>query len=98
MATAFTGYSFGFIEPGQTVGVYLHGFPLNDFAAIDVHVYRSTARPGAFGPSADIDAHSVGQHVDFTLFHSIWVTNTSTSNGAAPIPVADVTVLLETLQ
>jgi hypothetical protein len=96
MATAFTGYSFGFVAPGQTVGVDLHGFPLNVFAAIDVHVYQTSI---VTGTNADVDVHSLGQHIDGTLFHTIWVTNTTTgTTELTQNPVADVTLLYETLQ
>jgi len=98
MAIAYIGYSFGFLAPGQTVGISLHGFSLNEVVAIDVHAYRSGARPGAFFPSVDLAVHNVGQHVDNTLLHTIWVTNVSTSDGAPPIPVIDVTILSQTLQ
>ena len=97
MAIAYIGYSFGFLAPGQTVGISLHGFSPNEVVAIDIHAYRSSARPGAFFPSVNLDAHNVGQHVDNTLFHTIWVTNVSTSDGAPPAPMIDVTILSQTL-
>lgn len=94
---AFIGFSFGFVEPGATVGVYLNGFPANQFAGIDVRAQRSPARPGAFQPVIDVEAKTMAEHVDGTLAHTIWVTNKSTSNGAAPIPVVNIAVLLEPL-
>ena len=93
---AFIGYSFGFVEPGATVGVYLHGFPLDQYAGIDVRAQRSPARPTAFQPVIDVDTHTVAQHVDDTLAHIIQVTNRSTGN-APPIPVVNVAVFLELL-
>ena len=96
--SAFIGYSFGFIEPGATVGVYLHGFPVDQFASIDVRAVQSPARPSAFQASADVQLPSVAQHVDGTLAHTIIVTNTSVSNGAPPTPVVNVAVFLESLE
>lgn len=96
--SAFIGFSFGFVEPGATVGVYLHGFPADQFAGIDVRARHSPSRPGAFVPSVIVDAREVGEATDGTLAHTIFVTNTSVSNGAAPIPVVDVAVLLELLR
>ena len=95
---AFIGYSFGFVAPGATVGVYLHGFPVNQFAGIDVRPTAAPSRPTAFFPSIDIDAHTVSQHVDGTLAHTVFVTNKSTSNGAPPTPVVDVAVFFDPIQ
>lgn len=95
--TAFVGYSFGFVEPGATVGIYLHGFPSDQFGGIDVRAQHSPARPSAFQASVDVDAHAVAEHVDGTLAHTIWITNTSVSNGAPPVPVVNVAVFLEPL-
>ena len=96
--TAFIGFSFGFVEPGATVGIYLHGFPANQFAGIDVRAQRSPSRPGAFQPAVDVDTRGVAEHVDGTLAHTIWVTNKSVSTGAPPIPVVNIAVFLEPLQ
>jgi hypothetical protein len=98
MASAFIGYSFGFIEPGATLSVYLHGFPFDQFAAIDVQPAISSARPGDFSPVIDVDSHTVAIHSDGTRAHIIQVTNRSTSNGALPSPVVNVAVLLQPLQ
>jgi hypothetical protein len=94
---AFIFFSFGFVEPGTTVGVYLHGFPANQFAAIDVRAQRSSARPGAFQPVIDVVAKTMAEHVDGTLAHTIIIANKSVSQGAAPIPMVNIAVLLETL-
>jgi len=94
---AFIGYSFGFVEPGATVGVYLHGFPANQYAGIDVRAQRASSRPGAFQPVIDVEAKTMAEHVDGTLAHTIFVTNKSVSNGAAPIPVVTIAVSLEPL-
>lgn len=98
MPVAFIGFSFGFVEPGATVSVYLHGFPTDQFAGIDVQAVRSPARPGAFNPVVVVDASTVGQHVDGTIFHTIRVTNNSVSTGALPAPVVNVAVFLQPLQ
>lgn len=94
---AFVGFTFGFVEPGATVGIFLHGFPEGQFAALDVRAQRSPSRPGAFDPIIDVDTDTCAEHVDGTLAHTIWVTNKSVSHGAAPIPVVTVAVLLEPL-
>ena len=92
---AFIGFTFGFVSPGATVGVFLHGFPPGQFAAIDVRAQRSPSRPGAFIPSVDVEARTVGEHVNGTLAHTIRVTNKSTSTGAPPTPVVSIAVLLQ---
>jgi hypothetical protein len=89
---AFIGYTFGFVAPGATVGIFLHGFPRDQFAALDVRAQRSPSRPGAFTPEAIVDISHVVQHVDGTLAHVIRVTNVSTSAGAVPAPIVDVAV------
>jgi hypothetical protein len=98
MTWAFIGFSFGFVEPGATVSVYLHGFPTDQFAGVDVQAGRSPSRPGAFTPIVAVDAHTVGLDADGTNFHTIQVTNNSVSNGAPPTPVVSVAVLLQPLQ
>jgi hypothetical protein len=98
VGVAFIGFSFGFLAPGAQAGVYLHGFPPDQFAAIEVRAQRSPSRPGAFTPSVDVDARAVGEATDGTLAHSIVVTNRSTSNGALPAPVVTVAVFLEPLR
>jgi hypothetical protein len=91
--TAFVGYSWIYIGPGATVGVYLHGFPTGQFAGIDIQAGQGN-RPG-FQPAVDFTAQSVAEHVDGTLAHTIIVTNKSVSNGGPPTPVVNVVVLLE---
>jgi hypothetical protein len=93
---AFIGFTFGLVSPGATVGVYLHGFPPNQFAAIDVRAQRSPSRPTAFQPIIEVDTRRVAEHVDGTLAHEIWVTNKSTGS-APPTPFVNVAVLLEPL-
>jgi hypothetical protein len=92
---AFIGFTFGFVAPGATVSVYLHGFPPGQFAAIEVRAQRSPTRPGAFVPNIDVDTRTVGEATDGSLAHTIVVTNKSTSTGAAPTPVVSVAVLLQ---
>jgi hypothetical protein len=94
---AFIGYSFGLLEPGATVGVYLHGFPANQFAGIDVRAQRSPSFPTAFQPVIDVEAKTMAEHVDGTLAHTIIVANKSVSHGAAPKPVVTIAVSLEPL-
>ncbi len=96
--SAFIGYSFGLLEPGATVGIYLHGFPADQFSAIDVRARRTSSRPGAFVPSIIVDSRVAGEATDGTLAHTIWVTNVSESQGAAPLPFVDVAVFFEPLQ
>ena len=93
---AFVGYTWEYIGPGQTVGVYLHGFPQGQFAGIDIQP-NSGNRPG-FQPAVDFTDQSVAVHVDGTFAHHIWVTNKSVSNGGAPTPAVNVVVLLEPIQ
>ena len=104
MAQAHVAYQFGFLAAGQSAGVFLHGFSLESFVAIDIHAYNITTYPAGWTahPSVDVNARSVGQHIDNTLFHTIWVTNTSTldtggSIGPLGLFGVDVTVLSETL-
>jgi hypothetical protein len=89
---AWIGYSFGFILPGQTVGLYLHGFDPEKFWALDLQVTRSDARPGAFNPSASLTVQAVDQHVDGSKAYTLTVANRSTSTGAEPAPVVDLLV------
>jgi hypothetical protein len=95
MAQAFIGYTFGFVEPNATVGVYLHGFPPDVVAAIDVRAQRSPSHPGAFDPAVEVDQRRAGEHVDGTLAHTIWAHNVSVSKGAPPIPVVSVWIMWE---
>jgi hypothetical protein len=97
VSDAFIGYSFGFVEPNATVGVYLHGFDPNSFACLDVRAQASYARPGAFQPAITVDTTNVAEHVDGTLAHIVRVTNMSISNGAPPIPVVNVAVFYQVL-
>jgi len=93
MGVAFIGYSWDYVGPDATVGVYLHGFPTNAVAAIDVQATTGN-RPG-FQPRVEVTATEVGEHVDGTLFHTIWVHNTSISNGGPPTPWVGIGVNLE---
>jgi hypothetical protein len=90
---AFVGYTWTYIGPGATVGVYLHGFPTGQFAGIDIQAGTGN-RPG-FQPAVDFTDHTVAEHVDATLAHTIFVTNKSISNGGPPTPAVNVVVLLE---
>jgi len=94
---AYISYVFGQLEPDERTGVFLHGFPADQAIALDVRAERSPSFPGAFIPSVEIDAHVAGEHVDGTLFHTIYVHNTSTSTGAAPKPVVSLAVISETI-
>ncbi len=91
--TAFVGFSWSYIGPGATVGVYLHGFPTGQFAAIDIQ--PSTGNRPGFQPVVDFTDQTVAEHVDGTLAHTIFVTNKSVSNGGPPTPFVNVVVLLE---
>lgn len=93
MADAYVSYTFGLLEPGETAGVYLHGFSPNEVTVFEVHAVASPSFPTAFHPSVDVDATNTGQHVDQTIYHTIYVTNVSTSNGAAPKPVVSIYAL-----
>lgn len=98
MATAFVAYRFGFLSPGATVGVYLHGFSPDWFAAYCVTPFRSPSRPGAFFPQVELRVGPVSIAADGTIAREAQVTNQSVSNGAPPTPVVDLNVLIETIQ
>ena len=91
--SAQTVYVWGYVGPGVTVSLFIHGYGADEFVAFDVHAQRSPSRPGAFKPQVTVDTSRVGEHVDGTLAHWIVVTNTSTSDGAPPTPVVTVTRL-----
>ncbi|MGI8666178.1 MAG: hypothetical protein ACR2N4_09135 [Jatrophihabitans sp.] len=95
--TAYIAYAFGLLEPGESTGIFLHGFDPNQAVAIDVQARRTTSHPGAFIPSVEVDSHVCGEHVDRTLFHTITVHNVSVSTGAAPLPYVTIAVIEENL-
>ena len=96
MSVSFVGFSWNYIGPGATVGVYLHGFSPSDFAAYCI-TPSSGNRPG-FVPKAQLTVGPVQVHVDGTIARVAWVENQSESNGGPPTPAVELNVLLETLQ
>jgi len=94
---AYTSYVFGLLEPDERPAVFLHGFSTDQVVAIDVQARRSPSFPGAFIPNVEVTAHNTGEHVDGTLFHTIYIHNISTSTGAPPKPVVTLAVISETL-
>jgi hypothetical protein len=98
MAVALVAYRFGFLSPGATVGVYLHGFSPDWFVAYCVTPFRSPARPGAFFPEVELRVGSVSIASDGTIARKAFVTNQSVSNGALPSPAVNLNALIETIQ
>jgi hypothetical protein len=96
MSVAFVGFSWTYIAPGGTVGVFLHGFSPDDFAVYCI-TPSSGNRPG-FVPKAELSTGPVQVHVDGTIARIAWVTNQSESNGGPPTPAVDLNVLLEPLR
>lgn len=95
MPVAFVAYSWAYIGPGATVGVYLHGFSPSDFAVYSVTPSNGN-RPG-FVPRVELSTGPVQVHVDGTIARVAWVTNESESTGGPPTPAVDLNVLLEPL-
>jgi len=40
----------GYVGPGATVSLFIHGHGADEFVAFDVHAQRSPSRPGALKP------------------------------------------------
>ncbi len=80
---AYKEYSWDYIAPGATVGVYIHGYPDNWALTYCGVVYALEGE--AYYPLGQIDVTQteVTRHVDGTLAHTVWVTNRAPFNPCA---------------
>lgn len=95
MSRALVAYSWTYIAPGGSVGLFLHGFSADQFATFCI-TPSSGNRPG-FEPRAQLTIEEV---VPFfgTIGRSTRITNTSVSNGGPPTPAVALIVLIENIE
>ena len=68
-------YRFDYIDPSATVGVYHHGYGIQDAVAYSAVVYVENSNwPDV---SIDMTQTRVNRHVDGTVARTVWVTNSS---------------------
>jgi hypothetical protein len=96
VGVAWTSYVFGLLGPGQTAGIYIHGYDANAFLTFDLGVYQVSSLPSAFHASVALDVETVDLHVDQTKAYNITVTNHSTGN-SVPKPYVSLLAFQETV-
>lgn len=78
------------ISPGETVGLFIHGYGTSDFAAYSiVPALHSNEPPGAETVQAQLTYGLTGVHVDGTIARTIYVQNQT----IGPQPYISVDVL-----
>lgn len=66
------------IDPGTTVGAYIHGYSDDEFVTYSIIPHLHTNEPsGAITIQAEMSLQWTGRHVDDTVARLVYVTNSS---------------------
>lgn len=78
MGSANKVYEWTSIAPGATVGVWMHGYGLDEFVTYSITAQLAANEPpGAVNVKAKLSIDETGPHVDGTVGRTLRVTNQS---------------------